>query len=343
MTIPYRTVSALLMLAFPLVVSAQPLTPVSLGTAGNFVVLAKAAISTVPPSAITGDIGVSPAAQTFITGFSLTTATGYATSTQVTGRVYAADQTAPTPTMMTTAISDMETAYTDAAGRSNPDFTEFQTGHIGGAELEPGLYIWAGTVSASADFSLVGGPNDVWIFQIAGGLQLATNVNVTLSGGAQAANVFWQVAGAVNIGTSAHMEGVILTATAVDMGTSATLNGRLLAQTAVNLNANAITAPVLTGLESTREQGPDGMTLSAAYPNPFNPTTQIGWSLEAGSSVTLGVYDMLGREVAVLVDGYRAAGAYTSTFDAAALPSGLYLYRLSTGSGSRTGLVSLVR
>ena len=79
--------------------------PVRLGTAGNYVVLAKTAISTVPPSAITGDIGVSPVAETYLTGFSQTDATGYATSPQVIGGylIYAADMPTPTPAMLTQA------------------------------------------------------------------------------------------------------------------------------------------------------------------------------------------------------------------------------------------------
>ena len=100
-----------------------PGLPVALGTAGDFAVLAKAGISTVPTSSITGDIGISPAAASFITGFSLTAdaTNAFATSPQVTGRVYAADYAVPTPSAMTTAIGDMELAFTDAAGRARPE------------------------------------------------------------------------------------------------------------------------------------------------------------------------------------------------------------------------------
>lgn len=133
-----------------------PISPalVNLGTAEDFVLLAKTAISTVPASDITGDVGVSPAATSFITGFNLTQATGYATSPQVTGKVYAADMASPTPAKLTTAVSDMETAFIDAAGRVIPDFTELHVGNLGGKTLIPGLYKWGNTVIAPTSFEI---------------------------------------------------------------------------------------------------------------------------------------------------------------------------------------------
>lgn len=331
-------------LSLPMMAAAQPLAPVNLGTSAGFAVLAKAAISTVPPSAITGDIGVSPAAQTYITGFSLTTNTGFASSPQVTGKVYAADQTPPTPSNMTTAISDMELAYTDAAGRSNPKFTEHMVGHIGGSTLAPGLYKWTSTVSASASFELAGSQTDVWIFQIAGNLNIANAVIMTLTGGAQASNVFFQVAGAVTIGSTAQLQGNFLTATAVNFGTGASLLGRALAQTQVVLNQNTIVKPtlVVTSID-TDDQNSDRFALMQNYPNPFNPSTVIRFTLDTGSQTTLSVFDLLGREVAVLVSGPLAAGAHSASFDASSLTSGMYVYRLTANGKSLTGKMSLVK
>jgi hypothetical protein len=119
-------------------------TPVDLGTAGNYVILAKSGISTVPTSAVTGDMGVSPIDSTAITGFTLilAAASPFATSAQVTGKVYAPGYALPTPANLTTAIGDMQTAYTDDAGRTIPDFTELGAGKIGGLTLVPGLYKW---------------------------------------------------------------------------------------------------------------------------------------------------------------------------------------------------------
>jgi hypothetical protein len=215
--------------------------PVALGTAGNYVILAKSAISNVPTSAITGDVGLSPAAASFITGFSLRPPPGvYATSSQVTGTIFAADYAGPTPANLTTAIGDMQTAYTDAAGRPTPDYTELASGSIGGLTLPAGLYKWSNTVTISSDVTLNGSATDVWIFQIAGGLTQASATRVILTGGALAKNVFWQAFGVVSIGTTAHMEGQVLAQTSITLATGASVNGRLLAQTAVTLAGNTV-------------------------------------------------------------------------------------------------------
>jgi hypothetical protein len=147
---------------------------------------------------------------------------------------------------MTTAVSDMETAYTDAAGRTIPDFTELGAGNISGMTLDPGLYKWStGVLITAAGVTLSGGPNDVWIFQIADDLTVNNSAIVTLAGGAQAKNIFWQVGGGtgVSLGTTSQFEGIILAIKAIVINTGATLNGRALAQTNVTLNANTITAP----------------------------------------------------------------------------------------------------
>lgn len=221
----------------------ETLDVVELGSAGNYVMLAKTAINNIPSSDITGDLGISPAAGSFMTGFALTNETGYATSEQVSGRMYAADMAAPTPSNLTTAVENMITAYNNAAGRSAPDFVELYSGNIGGRTLSPGLYTWSNTVTVPTNVTLSGGADDVWIFQIAENLTLSSDVEVTLTGGAQAKNIFWQVAGEVTVGTNAHMEGVILSMTGITLTTGASLNGRMLAQTAVILDENIVVQP----------------------------------------------------------------------------------------------------
>ncbi|MDP9150495.1 MAG: ice-binding family protein [Myxococcota bacterium] len=214
---------------------------VNLGAAEKYVMLAKSAMSTVPTSAITGDLGLSPAAATFITGFSLTadSTNVFSTSPQVTGRVYASDYTAPTPSDLTTAISDMQQAFTDAAGRA-PDVTELGAGNIGGMTLRPGVYKWGTGLLIPADVTLAGTATDVWIFQIAQDLMVSSASRVLLSGGAAPKNVFWQVSGLVDVGTTAHLEGVVLTQTSVALKTGASINGRLMAQTAVTIDGAVV-------------------------------------------------------------------------------------------------------
>jgi hypothetical protein len=223
--------------------SASALGAVGLGAAANYVILAKTAISNISTSAITGDLGISPAATSYITGLSLTNATGYATSAQVTGNLFAADMADPTPINLTTAVNNMVTAYNDAAGRPDPDFVELGTGNIGGKTLTPGLYKWTNTVTLPSDVTISGNATDVWIFQISQNLTVSNGVKVTLTGGAQAKNIFWQVAGTVTIGTTAHFEGIILSMTGITLQTGASFKGRALAQTAVVLDGNAVVKP----------------------------------------------------------------------------------------------------
>jgi hypothetical protein len=231
-------------------VAAGP-APVNLGTAGNYAILAETLVSTSTGTAITGDVGISPAAATYIQGFSLTLDPSGCFSTPtptslVTGKLYAADYNTngcPTPANLTTAIGDMMSAYTDAAGRTLPDHTELGAGNISGLTLAPGLYKWGTGVLIYTDVTLNGGANDVWIFQISGKLTQANGTHVYLTGGALAKNIFWQVSDVVTIGTTALMQGVILAQTNISVQTGATVNGRLLAQTAVTLDANAVNQP----------------------------------------------------------------------------------------------------
>jgi hypothetical protein len=217
--------------------------PVLLGAAGDYVILAKAAVSSVPTSTIVGNLGLSPASASYITGFPLTNVGAYWTTPEVTGRVYAADNDPPTPSDLTTAIGAMMTAYTDAAGRPTPDFVNLGGGDIGGRVLTPGLYTWASSVTVPGSITIDGGANDTWIFQITGDLVVSAAKNVALTGGARAKNVVWQVAGTVDVGAGAHVQGIILSKTAVTMATGASIDGRLYAQTMIALDSSTVTQP----------------------------------------------------------------------------------------------------
>lgn len=224
--------------------------PVVLGTAINYAVLAKTAVSTVPSSAVTGHVGVSPAARSTLTGWSETydVTDTYGTSAQVVApsRLHAADLVGGTTSSdLTTAVLNMETAYTDAAGRTatSAATTNVGSGTLTSLTLAPGVYEWGTAVTIPTDLTLNGNATDVWIFKVAGTLDMASAMNVILTGGALPKNVFWQVTGAVTIGANTHFEGVILSQTSITMGNLSTINGRLLAQTAVSLDAAAVTQP----------------------------------------------------------------------------------------------------
>jgi hypothetical protein len=450
-------IGAMLMVALmaPAAVIAQLATnpsPVNLGTAGSFVALAQTGVSTTGATHITGDIGVSPAAATYITGFGLImdASNVFATSSLVTGRAYASNYTPPTPAKMTTAIGDMGTAFTDAAGRS-ADYTELYAGDLTGKTLTRGVYKWGtGVLVSAGGVTVTGAQTDVWIFQIAGDLTVANGANVNLGGGAQAANIFWQVSGKVTIGTGAAMSGVILCQTNIAIRTGASFSGRALAQTAVTLDANAVTDPgapsapanmptisgssynaananqgsvgvkvTVTGtnfatgvtsldfgagvtstivvnsptsitatisVSSTAPTGahtitvtnsgsgggsasmqsglnvgtatatfveqlsssvPSAFELDQNYPNPFNPSTRIQYSVAKATQVSLKIYNLLGNEVATLVNGYQEVGTYAVSFGAVqgtlGIPSGVYFYRLEAGSFISTKKLTLLK
>lgn len=215
------------------------LKPVNLGVAGDFVILSKTGITSVYKSSILGDIGTSP-----ITGAAMVV-----DCTEVTGSVFSVDAAGPackttSATMLTSAIGDMQTAYTDAAGRNTPDYVNLGAGTIGGKTLLPGLYKFTSSVNIPTDITISGSSTDIFIFQVAGTLKMSSGVRVILEGGALAKNIFWQVAGAVTFGTTSHFEGNILGQTGINMQTGASMNGRMLAQTAVTLQMNTVNKPL---------------------------------------------------------------------------------------------------
>ena len=238
--------------------------PVTLGTAGNFVILAKqqVAVTDAVAGGVTGDIGVSPGEtpkENRINGFleEMDSSNTFSTSSFVTGKIYSAEYAIPTPTTLATAVTDMEAAYTAAAALASPSGTDLSGGEIGGLTIVPGLYKWTTAVntdtrsgvSISSDVTLSGGPNDVWIFQIDGDLNQLDNTKVILTGGALAKNVFWQVVGDgrggtdVYIGENAQFNGIVLARNQISLGMKAAVNGRLLSQTNVTLVQNKVTQP----------------------------------------------------------------------------------------------------
>jgi hypothetical protein len=223
--------------------------PIDLGLAGAYTILAEAAISSVPNSSITGDIAISPAAATYITGFSLAldSSTQFSTSAQVTGTAVAASYGAPISETLTQAVLDMQAAYTDAGSRATTT-TNLGTpaGSLGGMTLTPGVHTFDVVLTIGDDlvFDAQGDSSAIFIVRTTGYLQQATGTRVFLVGGALASNIFWKVDGYVQINVDAHMEGIILGKTKIVMQTRASLNGRALAQTAVTLDMVTIAPPV---------------------------------------------------------------------------------------------------
>jgi hypothetical protein len=223
--------------------------PVELGTAESegFVILSEAGITDIPPSVITGNIGTWPIAGSFIG----------VTCAEVSGTIYDRDgnytgggggsvacRLIDEP-LLNAAVIDMRAAYTAAAGATPGvgPFLNLGGGTVHDQTLVPGVYTWGSNVTITSDLVLFGGENDVWIFQITGTLDISSNMKVLLVGGAQAKNIFWQVADVVTLGTGSHFEGIILAKTKIAMQTGASINGRLWAQTEVTLDHNTVTEP----------------------------------------------------------------------------------------------------
>ena len=263
-------------LAGPVIVLAAGPAPINLSTAGDFAILSKSGISTTGTTIVTGDIGVSPAAATSITGFGLTlpTKSTFATSPIIHGKIYAPGYENPTSTSLTTAILDMQTAYTDGAGRVNPTATELGAGTIDGLTLAPGFYKWGTNLQITNDITLAGSATDVWIFVVAKNLTVNSATKLILSGGAQANNVFWVVGGKTTLGTTAVFSGNILDQTAIVFNTGARLNGRALAQTAVTLDANLITKSTTMHADNSATAIQNDTTGSTdAISNPYTTPT----------------------------------------------------------------------
>jgi hypothetical protein len=232
--------------------------PVALGDAGNYALFSNTALVADAGliTRVVGDIGVGPG----VTSTAITTGfdplipdpvTGaFARSGIVTGKVYASNYASPTPTYIISSSNDMGTAYDDAAGRTPvPANTNLYLSELGGRTFLPGIYTWTGglNLATATDVTLDGGPNDVWIMQVATALTTGAQSRVVLTGGAVPENVFWVFGTSLTVGARtgapSGFEGIVLAGTTITVGANAIINGRLLAKTGITLNANTVTQP----------------------------------------------------------------------------------------------------
>jgi len=406
---------------------SQPQLPVTLGAADGFAVLAGSLISSVPTSNITGDVGLSPASGSNITGL---------TSPEVTGTIYTVDAfgpagSVPDPILLTAAKGDLTIAYNDAAGRTpvpTGNFLNPGGGNLGGLTLVPGLYKFtSAALITGSDVTLTGGATDVWIFQIAQTLTVGDDIEVILSGGALASNIFWQVGTSATLGTTSVFKGTIMADQSISLNNLATVEGRTLAFTgAVTLVSNTISTDFIVPVElvsfsssvygnniqlswetaseinnqgfdiyrngikiafvdgkgtTTEKQDysfvdndlisgiynyrlnqldfdgthrvvgeltayltlPEQFSLEQNYPNPFNPSTTINFSIPASDFVTLKVFNVLGSEVATLVNEQKEPGSYQVSFNANNYSAGIYFYNLQAGNFVETRKMILLK
>jgi hypothetical protein len=150
---------------------------------------------------------------------------------------------------LTTAVGNMQTAYTNAAGRiaSSAATTNVGAGTLTSQTFNSvgpvTVYEWGSAVTIPTNLTFNGSATDVFILKVAGTLDMAAAQSVILTGGALAKNIFWQVSGAVTIGANTNFKGIILGQTSITMGNLSAINGRLLAQTAIVLSATTVTQP----------------------------------------------------------------------------------------------------
>jgi hypothetical protein len=223
--------------------SVNVLSAVKLLTAGKFAVLSKAGVTTTGTTIVNGDMGTSPIAATAVTGFELIADPSNAFSKSKcvnNGNIYAANFAPPTPSMLTVAVLDMQTAYVDAAGRPDPDYTELGAGSIEGYNLGRGLYKWGSGVEFSNSLTFNGTATDIWILQIAGDVTVGNGASVLLTGGAKPENIFWQIAGKTILGIKSHVEGILMCSTAITFMAGSSMNGTALAQTSITLDSAVI-------------------------------------------------------------------------------------------------------
>jgi hypothetical protein len=308
--------------------------PVDLASAGNYVVLAGSTITNTGNTKITGDVGLSPGSS--VTGFP---------PGIIVGTLHISDSSADQ------AKLDLTTAYNDAAGRTLGPVSV--SGNLGGLTLPPGLYKSTSSLEiSSGDLTLdgQGDTNAVWIFQIASTLTTTSGRQVILSGGAKAANIFWQVGTSATLGTTSVFKGTIMADQAITMNTGALLEGRALARIAgVVLDGDTINADISTAInESNTDILPISFELEQNYPNPFNPTTSIRFGLPTKSHVSIKVYNLLGQEITSLVNEELSAGTHTTEWDGrdksrTEVASGIYFYKLIAGDFIDTKKMMLIK
>jgi hypothetical protein len=246
---------------------------VGLGTAAPFSVLAGSTVTNTGPTTMFGDLGLAP-------------------GSSVTGAPHVLGTTHIDDAVAIEAKSALTTAYNEAAARP----TNGSAGtELAGQEFSPGVYTASSSLllsSGSVTLNAEGNPNAVFIFQIPTTLTTGSNTTVSLVGGAQACNVFWQVGSSATLGSGTHFVGTIMASASITANTAATIHGRLLAQTAaVTLEDNTITTSNCASSASgsgggTETTTPEETTALEVATTGGGTTTGTGTTTTAGTTVT---------------------------------------------------------
>jgi hypothetical protein len=226
--------------------------PVPLGSSSNFAILGSAAITNIPTSIITGDVGLTPDTGGGITGFS-----SPGSCPEIVGRLYAVDAAGPAcalinATLLSNAKTDALAAFVNANNAARGTPIPIST-NLTGLTLYPGLYQSGTTIDFSAGGIVTldgqGDPNAVFVLRSATAITTLSTSQVVLSGGAKASNVFWVAGSAITLGANSIMKGTMVASTAITLQTGANLEGRALNQgaaaAAISCDSCTITVPAL--------------------------------------------------------------------------------------------------
>jgi hypothetical protein len=306
----------------PTTVQSAAIAPV-LGSAGAFVVLGASTVTSLGATVVTGDLGVSPGIA--VTGFP---------PAVLLGTFHKGDPIAAQ------AQLDLARAYIDASGQSLG--ATLLAGNLGGLTLAPGVYKSTSSLEiSSGDLTLdaLGDPNAVFLFEIASTFITTTSRQIILAGGAQAANIYWQVGSSATLGVSSVFKGNILALASITVNTLATVEGRLLARTgAVTLDGNAvllaagapvdITAPLVNS--ETPSNGSSNVVLNSKLTVTFN---------EAMSAASINTVSFQLKQGATPISGTvsYAGGIATFTPTTGLAPLTTYTATISTGAQDLAG------
>jgi len=313
----------LLIICFTNVSITHSIPTLNLKSTSNFTILAGSLVTGLSPISIVGNVGLSPATGSNITGFD---------GSNVDGILYVVDATGPAGSvinanLLQTAKSDLTTAYNDAAGRTpvpTGPFLNPGSGNLGGLTLVPGLYKFTSDCQITgSDLTLTGNSTDVWIFQIGTSLNLGSGTKIILAGGAKASNIFWQVGSSATLDTYSYFKGTILADQSISLGTGATIDGRVLAFTgAVTMQSGVKT----TSVENEVATNPNLLI----FPNPSFDKILVdlgdfGNVGGIGIVADLSIYDILGNEI-MTIPNYRNK----TEIDVSILSIGTYTIQIQT-------------
>ena len=232
--------AVIIMAAQQTLLAAGP-APVNLRSAAHFTILATSTTTTTGGGIINGDVGLSPVGSQGIP------------PGKINGTIYNGDPDG----VAAQAQLDLTAAIIAASPAQLPGGINAGA-ELGSKTLVAGVYQSpSGSYDITGDLTLNGGPNDVWVFQMASTLTVAVSGRVILTGGAQARNIFWQVGSSATLGTSSVFEGTVMAYASITMNASSTMDGRALAQNgAVTFNGDDGTlptpaAPIFTGISRT--------------------------------------------------------------------------------------------